>query len=373
MSSKELGTFAVKRGRANRRPARAVEESLFVQVGAKRVLLRTHLAKIQDRCKKLVQVTTKNRPSVDQVAKALLCGTMLGQPQNGGDYQRLHYCRQNKLCVACRLIRNKNRAANIAGRIRKGTSCRSLSAVFAPKKQADFDTVVKQAEAALAGMRKLPKTINTWNKRSPNATVLEYAIGLHVKYDEDHQQLWPHLHLFLITEAGVHLEGLENLLRTGFFAGAGTSLDFRFESDPSAEFVIGTDGSVQVKAHRRKLTTEDLVKQLAYVMSTDEPQERSDALAARNELLARLGAPSTMTHSRIKQSDPSLPKTATNQPCEFHPAALGKNALLQLNFDGEGFQKISVDDYDERKRLAVVAAKNYLKREWDRLQPEEAH
>ncbi|MEP3832969.1 hypothetical protein, partial [Rhodopirellula bahusiensis] len=234
--------------------------------------------------------------------------------------------------------------------------------------------------AALGLVKTIANMFCRWNQSAQHGRpdrILEYAIGLHLRFVESQQQLWPHVHVLLIAENGLQLESkngrslkesMEKCLRVATPEMA--PLLFRFgEFD---RFFVDSAGDVRSLQYGRRIARKDLERRMKYAMSMEEVGEETEGNGAggyssiadtmRHKMLADLGYPTTFTHSRTKKKDSAKVPSPTSQPCDFDPLPLRKESVLQFDVLTHEFRPIKAEDYGQAKKQAIQCAKNHLLR-----------
>ncbi|KLU02249.1 hypothetical protein RISK_005315 [Rhodopirellula islandica] len=353
-------------------------EYVTIQIADRIYRLRTHQKYLVERNQQLVDEFKKGTGDAELIAKTMVCGTIIGGKNVRQVHERLNYCRVNKHCKACRAARFSDCARKIIDRLPGEKNACCIPCVIPFPQHHDYHETLDTARAALGLVKPIANMFCRWNQSAQHGRpdrILEYAIGLHLRFVESQQQLWPHVHVLLIAENGLQLESkngrslkesMDKCLRVATPEMA--PIPFRFgEFD---RFFVDSAGDVRSLQYGRRITRKDLERRMKYAMSMEEVGEETEGNCAggysiiadtmRHKMLADLGYPTTFTHSRTKKNDSAKVPSPTSQPCDFDPLPLKKDSVLQFDVLTHEFRPIKAEDYCQAKNQAIRSIRNDL-------------
>ncbi len=331
----------VKRTRSSETPNQMFDGGPWIQHGDYRFPFDHHGHYLWKTATTLRYLFDQQTTNLTACAEALVCGRLVGADHQSGLYQRLNYCRKNRICQCCARCREVHRATGIADRIQFNGRDQLVTAIFTMPTASSYPESLDYMSRCLDGKSAVVTAIGKWNQRQGKIRsnrLFDYSIGLHAKPIEQSNWLWCHLHLAIAVGPDVRFrtqsrDGLEDVL--------GREFRKAIKVAPKAKVLFSKQGRLGTKVlsqedrraqHRGKTVLySDVQKQLAYATTIAENDDTPESIALRMGMLQELESPPTFTRSRKRrQSGSPSNAPADSQPHNFDPLPLGKKLGLPV-------------------------------------------
>ncbi len=289
--------------------------------------------------------------TLQRIAKAMVCGRIVGARDEDVEYERSWYCQQSTHCSVCCHMRHQRRSEIVADRLDPYAGYRCYGSVFRPRLATSFRDCCELTKLSQDMLGQLVGKIDNWNRRhsSERERIHEYAAGVHLKTLDGQAWPWPHVHLVMVVGGDVKdskncsdgiFKRLENTWLRLMPDPRHASVDHQYHGVYGREKLSKTE---RKRKRRGKIVTKvELTNRIAYVCNINEKVQTLDDCLRRDTVLEKLQLEPTrqFTHSRsLRQDILNSPKkiAVANQ---FDPVAQGKTSVYVFPFHGPECRRI---------------------------------
>ena len=306
------------------------------------------------------------KASKTHIARSLMCGRFVGAATAHTKFERIWYCKYSQLCRCCchnvLKARGQGLMEDACRDAERAKKTKFLRFVFRLPDPGDYQESVTLANKALGAMPVIRDSISTWIRRNAKRTsnsLYDYAMGLHLVQKPGTSVLWPHIHLAIVADKNLVINGDT---KSGILPYLKLAFEHAIDIERPNSVICANAGVLgmktiseakRIKNHRAKIASAEYVQNtFAYVMRSTEQDESTEAENLRLRLLQELGNPTTYIRSRSDAQviDPATGLLTEKQRCQaprlFHPVRLGKKFVYVFPLDGGKPRLISPQDYD---------------------------